>query len=127
MSDVRDALRARGELLPGEEALFEQADVAALPPREQLEHLRANRGVGLFVVALAGGVRLLVLAGGLVAIVGLSIGGEIEGRAMWATVPIALALAAFLAWSVPRFVRRVRDQRRALPRYDELFPDDPRG
>jgi hypothetical protein len=117
-SPLLAALRARNVLTADEEAMLRSADVLALEPRAQLEHIRTNRSVGRFVTRLAGGVRLTLIAGALVSHVGLVASGELPFA--WWSVLVWLGLFGLLAWLVPAFLRRTRELGQPLPTYEEL-------
>ena len=115
------ALRARALLSPQEEELMRSPDVLALAPRAQLDYLQSNRRIGAWVTLIAGGLRLALLAGALVAHLGLSATGLLPLG--WWTVVVPLALAGVLVWLAPAFRSRVRELNRRLPSYDELCLD----
>jgi hypothetical protein len=117
------ALRARSLLSPQEEGLMRSPGVLALAPRAQLDYLQSNRRVGAWVTLLAGGLRLALIAGALVAHVVLSASGLMPLG--WWTVVVPVALAGVLVWLTPVFLRRVRELNRRLPAYEELCPDVP--
>jgi hypothetical protein len=113
-----DVLRENGSLLEGEDAMLLAPDARELPAQAQLKYLADNRRVGRFVTGLAGGVRLLLLAGGAFALVATMLDGETP--LTWWSVAIALVLFGAAAWFAPPFFRRMRELNRRLPEWSEL-------
>lgn len=119
--DLRSILRARDCLLDGEDQILLDPAVRALSPEAQLEHLRTNRRVGLFVTGFASGMPLLFFGAGAIVLLLDMLGGH--HPVTWWSVGIAVALAAFVAWHVPVLVRRMREFGRPLPAWSELVEE----
>jgi hypothetical protein len=107
-------------ILPAERLGLERPDVVTLSSTEQLEWLRTNRKVGLWVTAFAGGVRLLLLAGGAVACLGFAL-GELLDEGVMNPLRLTLfsvfgfALTGVSIWLGRGLRRRLRELRRPLP------------
>lgn len=97
------------------------SEVRALTPEAQLAYLKQNRSVGRFVVLFAGGVRVLVIAGGLFSILVLTATGRMPLG--WWQPPVCVAIAAFLTWAVLGLRRSFRDYSAKLPDYETLRAD----
>jgi hypothetical protein len=117
-------------LSPDERALLERADVKALPPAERRAYLLQNRRVGAFVVAFAGGIRVLVLGGGATAATILGIVDvarpETRDAAAIALVVIGLALWPVTLWLGARLLRKLAELRAPIDESElsELTRDD---
>ncbi len=102
-------------LSPDERALLQRPDVQALAPAERLAYLRQNRRVGAFVVAFAGGVRVLLLGGGAVASTALGIEAlaepETRDGSAWLLLGIGLVLWPLALWLGARLRRRFAELR----------------
>ena len=102
-------------LSPDERALLERADVKALPPAERRAYLLQNRRAGAFVVAFAGGLRVLVLGGGATAatILGMMDIARPETRdtAAIVLVVVGLALWPVTLWLGARLLRKFAELR----------------
>lgn len=122
---LRALLIERGALIDREEEVLSQPDVVALAPEQQLAFLATNRRVGFYVTAIAGGLRVLLVAGGALAHVGLTLSGRVPFG--WWSPIIWVALTILLAWLIPTFVRRVAARARPLPTWDELGTSTERG
>ncbi|MGE0790601.1 MAG: hypothetical protein AB7S26_33290 [Sandaracinaceae bacterium] len=120
-----DALRARGLITPDEEHILLSPEVAALSPRDQLEHLRSNRRVGRAVTLFAGGLRVTLIAGALAAHVGMTLDGTLS-FGWWA--PLGwLGLVAVLSWLALGLIRRVRALSAVLPSAEVLGLEERAG
>ena len=113
-----------------ERALLERADVKALAPEARRAYLRQNRRVGAFVVAFAGGIRVLVLAGGATAATILGIVDiarpETRDATAIALVVIGLALWPVTLWLGARLLRKFAELRAPIDELElsELTRDD---
>jgi hypothetical protein len=111
-----EAVRAR--LRPQELALLETPEVQRLSPAEQVAYLRSNRRVGAGVTAFAGGVRLLLLGGGAIAMIVYALGELLGGRVFgWLEITAAIAGNGLLAWTVWMAIaltRRLKELREPL-------------
>ena len=94
------------------------SEVRALAPEAQLAYLKQNRSVGRFVVLFAGGVRVLVIAGGLLSILLLTALGELPFG--WWQPPVCVVITAFLTWAVLGLQRQFRAYGAKLPDYETL-------
>jgi len=111
-----------GILLQGEREMLLSPDARQLSPKGQWEWLASNRKVGWWVTALAGGVRVVVLAGGGLAMA-LFAAGQLGDGAGWpelAMLALGLALVGLTIRMTLAWLRRLSDLRRPLPDLDEL-------
>ena len=110
--------QVRARLTPQELALLETPEVRQLPPAEQLAYLRSNRRVGFLATAFAGGVRLLLLAGGTIAMIAYALAALFGDRPFgWLELTAAIGgtgILTWTAWMTAALARRLRTLRAPL-------------
>jgi len=128
MTRLLDHLDASGNghlLSADERAHLASAEVSALPPSAQWEHIRQNRRVGYAVTLFAAGIRLLLLGGGAIAAVAFSVS---RFYAFHARVDLGLGIAgivlgAWVVFTIPKAIARVRALGAPLPELETLGVD----
>jgi len=120
--DVRllNALRTRQLITPAEEALLQSPAVCVLAPRAQLDYLRANRRAGYFMTLLAGGLRLVLLSGGLLALAGFIVSGRFP-LPWWMAIVVCVANVAIFVWLARPFLARLKELKAPLPDVLEIL------
>lgn len=115
-------------LLPEERDLLRSAELRALSPPEQWDHLAANRRVGYWIVAVGGALRLLLLAGGAVAAFVFT-ADQLTGSpdpVVWLLLLVASIAVLWAARTMVALRRRLTDLGRPLPAFSELdLADEP--
>lgn len=110
--------QVRARLTPQECALLETPEVRRLPPGEQLAYLRTNRRIGFLTTAFAGGVRVVLLAGGALAMIAHALAARFGDRP-FGGLELAAAiggtgLLTWTAWMTPALARRLKALRAPL-------------
>jgi hypothetical protein len=118
MTNLAEILKQRGLLLPREDSLLARPEVVVLTPEQQLTYLAHNRRVGFWVTAFAGGVRVMLLGGGVLAALYTAFFDRYADVLPFAAFGAVLALPT--AWFVVLLFRRLRELKRPLPTYREL-------
>ena len=109
--------RLREHLLPAELAMLDRPEVQAMTPGERVAFFRANRRAGVVVTLFAGGVRLLLLGLGAIAMVAFGIDQAREGGVSWASFALVsggVALFGWTLWMTRAMWLNVRAMRRPL-------------
>lgn len=115
-----NALRTRQLITPAEEVLLQSPAVSALAPRAQLDYLRANRRAGYFITLLAGGLRLVLLSGALLALAGLIVSGRFPLPG-WVAIVICVANVGVVVWLARPLIARLNALKAPLPDFLEIM------